>query len=116
MRPMSRNFESLLEDLKTLKDAEEQAQKTIEKAEDEANKIKSEAEIRASNAISEQKKRMRKTETTLRADIEKELEAGIKKIDAEYAEERSKIKQSSEKRLEQAISHVIDEVLRTTIE
>jgi vacuolar-type H+-ATPase subunit H len=113
---MSRNFESLLEDLKTLKDAEEKAKEIIEKSEDEANKIKSEAEVRASNVISEQKKRMRKTESELRTDIEKELEAGIDKIDAEYAEERSKIKQSSEKRMEEAISHVIDEVLKTAIE
>jgi len=116
MKQMSRDFESLLEDLKTLKDAEEKAKEIIEKGENKANKIKSEAEVRASNAISEQKKRMRKTESALRADIEKELEAGINKIDSEYAEERSKIKQSSEERMEEAVSHVIDEVLKTTVE
>jgi vacuolar-type H+-ATPase subunit E/Vma4 len=116
MRQMGRDFESLLEDLKSLKDAEEKAKEIIEKGEEEANKIKSEAEVKASNAISEQKKRMRKTESELRADIEKELEANINKIDTEYAEERGKIKQSSEERMEEAISHVIDEVLKTTIE
>lgn len=113
---MSRDFESLLEDLKTLKDAEEKAQKKIKEAEDRANMIKSEVEVKASNAISEQKKRMRKTESELRLDIERELEAGIDKIDAEYCEERSKIKQSSEERMEEALSYAIDKVLKTIID
>lgn len=112
---MNRDFESLVDDLKTLKAAEEKSNSIIEKAKEEANRIKSEAEVKASNAISEQKKRTRKTESELRATMKKEIDADLDKIDAEYADKRSELKQLSEQRMEDAVSYVLDDILKTEI-
>jgi vacuolar-type H+-ATPase subunit H len=112
---MNRDFESLVDDLKTLKAAEEKANSIIEKAKEEANRIKSEAEAKASNVISEQKKRMRKTESELRVTMKKEIDADLDTIDAEYADKRSELRRVSDKRMKDAVSYVLDDILKTEI-
>jgi len=109
------NFESLIEELKNLQDDEEKAKKIVEDANKEAEKIIRDAEEKSVKVISEQEDLMRKTEAKVRLDMKKETDGELAKISSEYVKDKNEIKKRSDKRMEEAVAYIVDEVLKSSI-
>jgi V/A-type H+-transporting ATPase subunit G/H len=115
-RGMPKDFEALVDELKALKEAEEEAAKIVENAERDAEKMIREAEEQSANIMSETEEDIRKASRELRQDAHADTRSEADSLEKNYATDIKRIKNKASKNMEEAVAYVVNQALETKTE
>lgn len=112
---MSKDFEALVEELKSLRNAEEEAKKIIENAEREAEKMIREAEEQAASLMSKAEAETRKAAQDMRQKADAAIASELGDREKEFAAKRREMKNKVSENIDEAVSYIINRVLKTEV-
>jgi vacuolar-type H+-ATPase subunit H len=107
-----KDFDALLDELKILKNAEEDAKRMIDNSNVEAEKIIRGAEEEAASIISQTETEIRKAARDLREDADAGIKSEVDSLEKEFAQEVKEIKAKASEKMDEAVSYVLDRVLK----
>ncbi len=110
---MSKDFGDLVNDLKKLKKAEDDAKKIIDNANVEAEKIIRNAEEKAASTISEIETEIRKGGRILREEADADVASEVNNLETAYSEEIKEIRSKASEKMDEAVSYVLEMLLRS---
>ncbi len=112
---MPKDFDAFLNELKLLKDAEDDSKKIVDDANVEAERIVRDAEEEAASIISETETEIRKAARTFREETDAGVTSEVDTLEKEYVQEVKEIKNKASGRMDEAVSYVLDRVLETEV-
>lgn len=112
---MPGDFDDLLNDLRILKKAEEEAEKIVEGANIEAEKTLRDAEEQVASVMSEIETEIRKAARDLREQANVDTKSEIDSLEKGFIQEAKKVRNSASEKMREAVSYVVKRVLETGV-
>lgn len=112
---MAKDFEALVEELKNLKNAEEEAEKIVENAEREAEKIIRDAEEQAASLMSEAEAETKKAAQDMRQKADAAITSEVDNLEKEFIWKRREMKNKVSENINEAVSYIFNRVLKTEV-
>lgn len=110
---MPKDFEALVNELKILKEAEEEAKKIVENAKKEAEKMIRNTEEQSATIMSETEVEVRKAARDMRQEADAEITSKADNLEEGYRSEVKDITNKASKNIEEAVSYVLTQILET---
>ncbi|MEM2921336.1 MAG: hypothetical protein QXF26_03360 [Candidatus Bathyarchaeia archaeon] len=108
---MPRSYRELVDELKLLRAAEEEAKKILDDAEKEADDITRKAELEASRLYSENEAEYRKERLRVQENMEKALMVEMAKLMDAIVEQRKSLRDRARSKEAEAISYILNKIL-----
>lgn len=108
---MPKDFDILIEELKALRNAEDEARKIVENAEKEAEKIIRDAEEQAAALMSETEEDVRKAARTMRQKAGVSIDSEVDNLEKESISEMKELRDKASKNVDEAVSYILNQVL-----
>lgn len=112
---MPEDFEALVDELETLKEAEEEAKKIMDNAQKEAEKIIREAEEWSATVMSGAEEEIRKAARDMRQEADAATTSEVDSLEQEYVSDVKEIKNKASKNTDEATAYILDQVLKTEV-
>jgi len=112
---LPKDFEALIDELKTLKEAEEEAKKIIDDAQKEAEKIIREAEERSATVMSGAEEEIRKAARDMRQEADAATTSEVDSLEQGYVSDVKEIKSKASKNTDEATAYILDQVLKIAV-
>ncbi len=110
---MPKDFGDLVNDLRKLKTAEDEAKKIIDSANVEAEKIIRNAEEEAASKMSKTETEIRKAARGLREEINAEVTSEVDNLETAHAEEITEMRRRASEKTDEAVAYVVKQILKT---
>ncbi len=108
---LPKDFEALVDELKTLREAEEEAEKIVESAEREAEKMIQGTEEQSAAVMSEMEEEVRKAARAMREEADAEVKSETDNLEEDFISNIKEIKNKASKKAEEAVSYIFNQVL-----
>ncbi len=112
---LPKDFEALVDELRILKAAEEEAEKIVENARKEAEKIIREAEEQSAGVMSGKEEEIRKAAREVRQKAEAAVASEIDGLEQQYVSDVKKMKNKASENTDEAVAYIFDQVLKTKV-
>ena len=112
---LPKDFDDLVNDLRKLKATEDDAKKIVDAANVEAEKIIRDAEEAAASTISKTETEIRRATRGLREEADAEVAPEVNNLETAYAEEIKEIKSKASEKMDEAVSYVLERVLKAEV-
>jgi vacuolar-type H+-ATPase subunit H len=113
---LPKDFSDILNDLKILKNAEEEAKKIVETADFEAEKTIRDAEEQAASVVSEIETEVRKAARDLREEADVNITSEVENLEKEFVQDVKEMKDRASEKMDEAVSYVINRVLEIEVQ
>ena len=113
-KTVPKDFETLIEELKVLRNAEDEARKIVENAEKEAEKTIRDAEEQAATMMSETEEDVREATRVMRQEADVSIDSEVDNLEKESISEMKEIRNKASKNIDEAVSYIFNQVLEAS--